>query len=140
MKLKRILWILATLVVLAGGSIWFYSTVIVGDYRNRAQVAEAVSLLGSAKFPLAEYFADKQRWPKTLGEVVAETSGRYTQSVTITKANAGEIELTATMKSEGVDRRAAGQTVRLISPDGGKTWLCRPGTMHEKNLPASCRN
>lgn len=113
-----------------------------GDYANRSQAAEAVSLLGGAKTPLAEYFSDHKKWPRSLGEVAGTTSGKFMQSVAITRGagGAGEIELTATMRTEGVDRRVRGQTVRMFSADGGKTWTCRPGTMPAKNLPGSCRD
>jgi type IV pilus assembly protein PilA len=112
-----------------------------GDYTHRSQASEAVSLLAGAKTPLAEYFSDHKKWPRSLGEVAGTTSGKYTRSVEITRGagGTGEIELTATMRAEGVDRRVRGQTVRMLSADGGKTWICRPGTMPEKNLPGSCR-
>jgi len=63
------------------------------------------------------------------------------QSVAITKGadGAGEIELAATLKTEGVDRRVAGKSVHLMSADGGKNWACRAGTVPEKTLPLSCR-
>src|SRR5688572_15748520 len=110
-----------------------------GDYTHRSQAAEAISLMGSARTPLAEYFQDNKKWPEKL---VDQTSGKYTLSVALTKGAGatGEIEMTATMRTEGVDRRVAGQTILMSSTDGGKTWTCRPGTMPAKNLPSSCRN
>ena len=112
-----------------------------GDYTHRSQSAEAVSLLAGAKTPLAEYFADHRKWPESLDKVTAQRSGKFTREVAISKGagGAGEIELTATMRSEGVDRRAAGKSVRLLSRDGGATWLCRPGTLESSNLPLDCR-
>ena len=112
-----------------------------GDYTNRSQAAEAVSLLSEAKFPLSEYFANHDKWPKSLEEVKSSTKGKYTQSVVISKGagSKGELELTATMKSEGVDRRVTGQSVRLATKDGGRNWVCSPGTMDVKNLPGACR-
>ena len=113
-----------------------------GDYIHRAQASEAISLMGAAKSPLAEYFDAHRKWPNKLEEVAGNTSGKYTLSVAITKGagRSDEIELTATMRSEGVDRRVRGQTARMLSADGGKSWICRPGTMPAKNLPAACRN
>jgi type IV pilus assembly protein PilA len=113
-----------------------------GDYAHRSQAAEAVSLLGGAKTPLAEYFSDHKKWPHSLDEVAGTTSGKYTRSMAITKGAGGTalIELTATMRREGVDRRISGHTILLSSTDGGRTWLCRPGTMPAKNLPAACRD
>jgi len=109
-----------------------------GDYTHRAQASEAVSLLSAAKTPLAEYFAEHKKWPPKL---LSETQGKYTQNVAISKGagGTGELELTATMKTEGVDRRVRGQSVLLTTKDGGMNWVCRPGTMEVKNLPSSCR-
>lgn len=112
-----------------------------GDYAHRSQMSEAVTLLNGAKTPMAEYFANHNRWPASLGEVAGALSGKYVQSAALTKGagGTGEIEMTAVMKTEGVDKRVAGLSVRLLSADGGKSWLCRPGTAPEKVLPAACR-
>ena len=113
-----------------------------GDYAHRAQASEAIGLMSEAKTPLAEFFANNNRWPESLDKVKAATEGKYTQSVAITRGAGGtsDLELTATMRTERVDRRVAGQTVHLRSADGGKTWVCRGGTMPAKNLPGSCRD
>ena len=113
-----------------------------GDYIHRSQASEAVFLLGGAKTPLSEHFLKHGKWPDALDKVYGTTSGRYTLSVAITKGagGSGEFELTATMRSEGVDRRVAGYTIRFASFDGGKTWTCSPGTMPVKSLPTACRN
>lgn len=110
-----------------------------GDYTHRAQAAEAISLMGAAKTPLAEYFEDKKIWPKSLDEVAGSTRGKYTQSVAITKAAGTEIELTATMKAEDVDRRVRGAKIRLFSKDGGRNWICRGEPDRQNILPSPCR-
>src|SRR5256885_11853123 len=48
------------------------------DYIARAQVSEAVSLLGAAKTPMAEYISDKGSFPAAITDVVSTTSGKYT--------------------------------------------------------------
>ena len=112
-----------------------------GDFIHRAQASEALSLMGEAKEPLTEYFLKHGKWPDALDKVYGATSGKYTLSVSITKGAgaSGGLEVTAIMRTEKVDRRVAGQSVRMLSADGGKSWICLPGTMSEKNLPASCR-
>jgi len=50
------------------------------DYIARAQMSEAVSLLGSGKTPFSEYFADKGDWPATASAVMGNTSGKYKRS------------------------------------------------------------
>jgi type IV pilus assembly protein PilA len=113
-----------------------------GDYVHRSQTAEAISLMTGANAPLAEYFKARKKWPDGLDKVSGSTSGKYTLSVSISRGagGTGDIELTAMMRSEGVDRRVAGLSVLMVSSDGGKTWTCRPGTMPIRNLPLSCQN
>ena len=112
-----------------------------GDYAHRAQNAAAISLLTSARTDLAGYFQDHGKWPENLAGVVENTSGRFTKSIAITKGagGSGEIELTATMGTEGVDRRVRGKTILMSSSDGGKNWTCKPGTMPAEHLPVACR-
>ena len=112
------------------------------NYIARAQATEGVELMAGAKTPLAQYFADHKRWPDSLDKIAEQTSGKYTRSIAISKGagGTGPLELTATMHSEKVDRRVAGHTIRLSSNDGGKSWICRAGTMPADNLPASCRD
>ncbi|HYG53984.1 MAG TPA: pilin [Burkholderiales bacterium] len=132
LTLMEVVIIIAIIAIIAAVAIPSY-----GDYTNRAQASEAVSLLSGAKAPLAEYFANHKKWPDKLA---GETQGKYTESVVISKGagTAGEIELTATMRP-AVDRRVAGKSVRMFSRDGGASWTCAPGTMEAKNLPAVCR-
>ena len=114
------------------------------DYIARAQVSEAVSLLGSGKTPLGEYFADKGQWPSNAaaaeGGVMGNVTGRYTSAITITVGNAGTgpITLEARMKGSGVTSTITGKTLRLVSSDG-KTWVCSVGTIEPQFVPASCR-
>ena len=117
------------------------------DYIARAQVSEAVSLMGSAKTPLAEYFADKGLWPNALSDVLGNSTGRYTGSVS--GVNTGTIAGTsstytvqATMKSSGVNAAISNGTVQLNTTDSGKNWNCTQGTaaaMSSKYLPGACR-
>lgn len=115
------------------------------DSTARAQASEAIALMGSAKTPIAEYFADKGKWPDNLKQVAEHTSGRNTDRIEITSgagASSGALVMTATMKASGVNSAIAGKTVQMRSDDGGKTWICRRGAVNgveEKNLPAACR-
>jgi len=112
------------------------------DYGYRAQSFEAFSLMVGARTPLAEYFQNHGKWPENLDNLVEHTKGTSTQSVGITKGagGTGEIELTATMRTEGMDGRVAGKTILMLSSNGGKNWTCRAGTMPADYLPADCRH
>jgi len=114
------------------------------DYIARAQVSEAVSLLGSGKTPLGEFFADKGQWPSNAaaaeGGVMGNVTGRYTSAITITVSNAGvaTITLEARMKTSGINTSITGKTITLTSGDG-KSWTCAVGTISSQFVPASCR-
>ncbi len=112
------------------------------DYIARAQVSEVVSLLSGGKEPLAEYYADKGKWPPAADSVMGNTTGKYTASISITSgANMTSLsmQLTGTMKTANVSKGVAGSTMVLQTADGGKNWLCSGGTISAKYRPASCR-
>ncbi len=117
------------------------------DYIARAQVSEAVSLLGSAKTPMAEFFSSQGAWPSTASEVMGNTEGKYTSSISIGASNTaapGSITLIGTMKASGVNVNISSSTVGLNSTDGGKIWTCfTTGTgapLASKYVPSNCRN
>jgi type IV pilus assembly protein PilA len=117
------------------------------DYIARAQVSEAVSLLGSGKTPFAEYFSSQGAWPSNASDVMGNTAGKYTNGISIGNSNTtapGSITLIATMKSSGVNVNIAASTVGLNSVDGGKVWTCfTTGTgapLNSKYVPSNCRN
>jgi type IV pilus assembly protein PilA len=115
------------------------------DYIARAQMSEAVSLTGSGKTPMAEYFADKGVWPSNASDVMGNTSGKYTQNITIIGSSAtapGTLTLEATMKNADVNTNLKSKTMTLSTPDGGKNWLCSAqggAAVDPKYLPAACR-
>ncbi|HZQ75004.1 MAG TPA: pilin [Burkholderiales bacterium] len=121
------------------------------DYIARAQVSEAVSLLGSGKTPFAEYYADKGLWPSDTASVMGNTQGKYTGSISIAgtpqTAAPGSVTLQATMKASGINSNITGHSVALNSLDGGKTWTCNTSSvasgataLNQKYVPGSCRN
>jgi len=117
------------------------------DYIARAQVSEAVSLMGSAKTPLAEYFADKGAWPGALSDVLGNSMGKYTASVSgvntgTVNGTASTYTVQATMKSSNVNAAISNGTVQLNTADSGKNWTCTTGTsagLNNKYLPGACR-
>src|SRR5712664_879058 len=117
------------------------------DYIARSQVSEAVSLLGAAKSPLAEYVGDKGNWPNTLSEIVAGTSGKYTEIVSgldsgTLNGSASSYTVQATMKTQDVNAAITGGTVQLNTVNAAKYWTCTRGTINglaSKYLPGACR-
>lgn len=113
------------------------------DYIARAQVTEAINLLGGSKTPLAEYYGDKGLWPSALDVVYNSTSGKYVSIVSITAGanTSGTVDVTARMKPAGVAKTIMNKTVMLQSSDGAG-WTCKAGTSDpiiSKFLPASCK-
>jgi type IV pilus assembly protein PilA len=108
------------------------------DYIARAQMSEAVTLMGGAKTPLSEYIADQGGLPTALTTVVGTTSGKYVAGMTL-GGDATSVFLTATMGTTGVNSAIQGKTVRLTSADGAKTWTCTVGNVDTKYVPAACR-
>lgn len=118
------------------------------DYTARAQVAEAVEMLTGVKTPLAEFYADKGRWPAdaSLADMVGNicgtgtvgTSCKYTAKLEKTGGNAGPAVVTATMNASGAASAILGKTVQISSSDG-KLWTCSKGTIDNKYLPAACK-
>ena len=112
------------------------------DYIARSQVSEAVSLMGAAKTPVAEYMSDKGSVPATT-DVLSTTSGKYTQSIGIGSGDGTAITITATMKASQVNSAITSGTVAMISPDSAKTWNCTavgtPSPLGSKYLPGACR-
>lgn len=111
------------------------------DYIARSQVSEAISLTAGGKTPLSEYYADKGVWPTTASDVMGTTSGKYVSGISITTGAgiSGDLALTATMQTSGVNSAISGSTLILSTADGGKSWSCTGGTITAKYKPASCR-
>ena len=111
------------------------------DYIARAQVSEAVSLLGASKTPIAEYISDRSTLP-LFTDVVTTTSGKYTGGIALTAdPTAQTITLQATMRTTGVNSAITGGVVSMTSADGARAWSCTAGTggMSAKYLPGACR-
>ena len=108
------------------------------DYIARSQMSEAVTLMGGAKTPLAEYVADQGALPAAITDVARTVSGKYVAGITL-GGNATNIYLTAAMNTQGVNSAIQGRTVRMTSGDSARTWTCSPGNVEAKFLPAACR-
>ena len=133
--------VVAIIGILAAIAIPAYS-----DYITRAQVTEAVELLGGLKTPLAEFGADKGTWPlltssttPTSAEIGATLTGKY--SIITTGAISGTYpngSVTATM-TQGKAAVGSTNTIVLSTSDGGGLWSCSTGTVITKFRPAACR-
>lgn len=112
------------------------------DYIARAQVSEAMTLLGGAKTPLSEFYADNGRWPADIRSVVPNVAGTYVATMNITNGGATNTEtvITATFKATGVNSKIASGTLDMRTQDGGNQWECRNPSFDTSLVPSACRN
>ncbi|HFA0502258.1 TPA: pilin, partial [Neisseria gonorrhoeae] len=95
------------------------------DYTARAQVSEAILLAEGQKSAVTEYYLNHGTWPKdnTSAGVASSSSikGKYVQKVEV---NNGVV--TATMKSDGVNKEIKGKKLSLWGrrEDGSVKWFC----------------
>ena len=119
------------------------------DFLARAQVTEAINLMGSVKTPVAEFYADKGTWP-TLTEfnsLISTQQGKYVASVTPTTLASG-FQVTATFKPAGVSPDLVSTSMVLVTNDG-QEWVCDDpsitaiggtvGSTLPKFRPAACK-
>jgi type IV pilus assembly protein PilA len=119
------------------------------DYTTRAQVSEAVELLGGLKAPISAYGYENNSWPNlvvstgtiTASDIVATTTGKYADVTTVTGAGIGTFPagvLEAKMKAG----QAINKLVHFKTADGGQTWDCTSTagtTVDIKWLPQACK-
>ncbi|ENS6077868.1 pilin, partial [Neisseria gonorrhoeae] len=92
----------------------------------RAQVSEAILLAEGQKSAVTEYYLNNGIWPKdnTSAGVASPASnikGKYVQKVEVAKG-----VVTATMKSDGVNKEIKGKKLSLWArrQDGSVKWFC----------------
>ena len=111
------------------------------DYIARAQVSEAMTLLGGTRSPLAEYFSNHGSWPATLEDIAPIRSGSYVASVSLQNPDPTNqaVEVIALMRTSGVNVNISGGSLTLRTEDGGKTWTCTPNGINTQYLSGLCR-
>ncbi|EMS5200191.1 pilin [Neisseria gonorrhoeae] len=123
-----------------------------------AQVSEAILLAEGQKSAVTEYYLNHGIWPENNSAAgVASSSsikGKYVQKVEVAKG-----VVTATMKSDGVNKEIKGKKLSLWGrrEDGSVKWFCgQPVTradakadvvkadgnnaIETKHLPSTCRD
>ncbi|EMU4687669.1 pilin, partial [Neisseria gonorrhoeae] len=91
----------------------------------RAQVSEAILLAEGQKSAVTEYYLNNGKWPADNGAAgVASSSsikGKYVQKVEVAKG-----VVTATMKSDGVNKEIQGKKLSLWGrrENGSVKWFC----------------
>ncbi|EMU3013421.1 pilin [Neisseria gonorrhoeae] len=127
----------------------------------RAQVSEAILLAEGQKSAVTEYYLNNGIWPENNDKAGVASSdkikGKYVQKVEVAKG-----VVTATMKSDGVNKEIKGKKLSLWAKrqDGSVKWFCgQPVTrdnvaadnddvtddknnngIDTKHLPSTCRD
>jgi type IV pilus assembly protein PilA len=126
--------VIAIIGILASIAIPSYSQYII-----RSQLSEPISLMAGAKVPMAEFYADKSRWPASAASTMSNLSGKYVSLIEITSSAGGSMVLTATMRATGVNATIAGKKVTYSTADGGRQWSCGSSEVDAMLLPSACR-
>ncbi len=103
------------------------------DYTARAQMSEAYTLASGLKTPIAEAYAQDNSATSCDVPDNAVTTGKYVESVTAT----GACAITALMKSDGVNAKAAGKNVVLTFAPATGAWTCT-STAPDEVKPKAC--
>lgn len=105
------------------------------DYTARSQLAEAVTVLGGLKTPVAEQFANDNGGASCDVPDTAVKSGKYVESVVA--APASPCVIVATMKTDGVNSKVSGATVTITYAPTTGIWDCKTSAPTEV-APKSC--
>jgi len=114
------------------------------DYTTRAQVSEAVDLIGGVKGPLAVYGYENKEWPGLVEtdpdatQINVTLAGKYSKINNSVQGSYPEGSITSVMTY------GQAETKKLVfkTPDGGKIWDCgaSAGTdIDLKWLPQACK-
>ena len=119
------------------------------DYIARAQVTEAINLMGGVKTPVAEFYADKGTWPTAteFNSLITTQAGKYVATVVPTTLASG-FQVTATFKATGVSSGLVSTNMVLATGDA-QLWHCDDvgvlsvggtvGTTALNYRPAACK-
>jgi type IV pilus assembly protein PilA len=105
------------------------------DYTARSQLAEAVTLAGGLKTPIAEAFANDSATTSCAIPGGAVVTGKYVASIVAPAAD--PCVVTATMKAAGVATKAASQTVVMTYTPATGAWVCTSSAPAEVK-PKAC--
>jgi type IV pilus assembly protein PilA len=109
------------------------------DYITRAQVAECVSLLGSARTPALEHFGMTGKWPTDaeFEAIVPVRAGGVCEDLRLDDATDPEAGVPASLDlAITITGRAAGELYQSYREPG--TWTCHT-EVEDKYVPQQCR-
>ena len=106
------------------------------DYTKRTHVSEGLSLAGSAKTAIAEFYSSQGTWPNNNASAglaaAASITGNAVTSVTVNNR-------TITVVYNARVNNGSTLVMRATDRNGSISWACNLGTVSAKYLPANCR-
>lgn len=111
------------------------------DFTIRAQVSEGLNLMGGAKAGVADFWADKGKFPASNASAGVSTpasiTGKYVTSVTV-----GANGVVTALYGKAANTKILNKTLLITPTDAGGsvTWACtKGGGMVDKYVPQNCR-
>ncbi len=118
------------------------------SYIARAQVTEAINILGGAKLAVADYVSHNGSFPDqaTLNSIYPMASNTDTKTKYITSiipwGDVNYYTLIATFKLNNVNSSLANHAIifNTLRTGQGTKWICTSNIPNKDMLPASCRS
>jgi type IV pilus assembly protein PilA len=111
------------------------------DYTIRSQITEGLSLSGSAKIAVSEFYMDRGVFPANNAQAGLEASGNIIGKYVVSVNVAGAV--ITIQYGNDANVQIVGQTVTLTANNaaaGSVNWVCASGgVIPDKNLPITCR-
>ena len=108
------------------------------DYVARAQISEAIELIGGTKTAVAEAYANDAAAASCVVPSGAVTSGKYVLTIVAAAGAADHCELTASFRAAGVSAKLLGETVTAAYTPTAGAWICT-STAPIEVVPAACQ-
>ncbi|MEM1114307.1 MAG: pilin [Pseudomonadota bacterium] len=111
------------------------------DYTVRAKMSEPLALLSEAKTTVTEYYVTNGVVPPDATRAGLRTNPATDIVASLRLPNASEPLLRAVIADNVVPGAASGSYFELsgFTISGTIQWVCLPGTIETKYLPANCR-
>ena len=111
------------------------------DYTVRAKVSEMILAGSSAKTAVSEAAQVNGGMPVTASLVVDSQVSKFVSSVvyTSTVSTTGVVTVTGGAAEGKISTKTVVFTGTYLPANGQVDWVCTPGTMDAKYLPASCK-
>ena len=113
------------------------------DYTVRAKVTEMLLAASSAKTAVSEAAQVGGAMPSSASSPVASQASKFVSTVVYTQGSTASIGI-VTVTATAAESKISGKTVTMTgtlnaSGNGQVDWVCAPGTIDGKYLPASCK-